>query len=108
MLCTARPRHLERSGQPVLTHEDFVNRHAEALPWLCEQLGLPWCNGLGEAKRLFPHRQRGHRGMNLSAPVRTGAHGKPAAGLPWSPLIPTAAGPGLDRYAQAQEANAPP
>jgi len=97
----ARTRQLAASGQPILPYEDFVNRHDEVLPWLCETLGLPWDDRVMQAHRAFPPGERGHGGIDLGAPVHASPDWKRAADVPLEPFLATAAGLGLERYVDA-------
>ncbi|WP_374676288.1 hypothetical protein [Ideonella sp.] len=94
----ARTRQLAASGQPILPYEDFVNRHAEVLPWLCETLGLPWDDRLPQAHRAFRAGERGHGGIDLGAPVHASPDWTRQADVPLEPFLATAAGLGLERY----------
>lgn len=102
-----RARQLLASGQPVLLYEEFVNQHAAALPWVCEQLGLPWHEALLQAHRGFAPGQRGHGGIDLGAPVRPGQDWQPHPAVPLAPFLDLVQQLEIGPYAQSYLAPAP-
>lgn len=92
-----RARQLLASGQPLCRYEDFVNRHAEVLPTVCTQLGLPWHDALLQAHQRYPAGREGHGGIDLSAPVRPGPDWSPRPELPLAPFVELVSQLGLDK-----------